>query len=56
MIDKTIPLAELHRHLDGSIRLGTIIELADQHGIELLERSLPRLRSSRGDGRPLQSA
>ena len=35
MIDKTIPLAELHRHLDGSIRLGTIIELADQHGIEL---------------------
>jgi adenosine deaminase len=35
MIDKTIPLCELHRHLDGAIRLQTILDLADQHGIEL---------------------
>jgi len=35
VIDKSIPLAELHRHLDGAIRLETILELADQHGIEL---------------------
>lgn len=35
MIDKTQPLVELHRHLDGSIRLDTILELADQHGIAL---------------------
>ena len=35
MIDTSIPLVELHRHLDGAIRLETIIELADQHGIEL---------------------
>ena len=35
MIDKTLPLCELHRHLDGSIRLETILELADQHGIDL---------------------
>ena len=35
MIDKTLPLVELHRHLDGSIRLETILELAEQHGIEL---------------------
>lgn len=35
MIDPTLPLCELHRHMDGSIRLQTIIELADQHGIEL---------------------
>jgi adenosine deaminase len=35
MIDKTLPLCELHRHLDGSIRLETILDLADQHGIEL---------------------
>ena len=35
MIDKSFPLCELHRHLDGSIRLQTILELADQHGIAL---------------------
>lgn len=35
MIDKKQPLVELHRHLDGSIRLETILELADQHGIAL---------------------
>jgi len=35
VIDTTLPLCELHRHLDGSIRLETILELADQHGIKL---------------------
>jgi adenosine deaminase len=35
MIDLSLPLVELHRHLDGSIRLQTILELADQHGIAL---------------------
>ena len=35
MIDPDLPLVELHRHLDGSIRLETILELADQHGIAL---------------------
>ncbi len=35
MIDHSLPLVELHRHLDGSIRLETILELADQHGIAL---------------------
>ena len=35
MIDYKLPLVELHRHLDGSIRLETILELADQHGIAL---------------------
>lgn len=35
MINPSLPLCELHRHLDGSIRLETILELADQHGIKL---------------------
>lgn len=35
MINRALPLIELHRHLDGSIRLETILELADQHGIAL---------------------
>ena len=35
MINHDLPLVELHRHLDGSIRLETILELADQHGISL---------------------
>jgi len=35
MIDRSLPLVELHRHLDGSIRLGTILDLAEQHGIVL---------------------
>jgi len=35
VIDRRLPLVELHRHLDGSIRLETILDLADQHGIAL---------------------
>lgn len=34
-IDPTLPLIDLHRHLDGSVRLETIIELGRQHNIEL---------------------
>ncbi len=34
-IDPALPLCELHRHLDGSIRLQTVLELAQQHGIVL---------------------
>ena len=34
-IDPQLPLIDLHRHLDGAIRLETIIELAVQQGIEL---------------------
>jgi len=35
MIDPLLPLCELHRHVDGSIRLETILELADLYGITL---------------------
>ncbi len=38
MVDPGLPLCDLHRHLDGSIRLQTILELAEQHGIELPAR------------------
>ena len=44
MIDPTLPFIDLHRHLDGNIRLGTILELADQHGIELPARDIEGLR------------
>lgn len=35
LIDPRLPLCDLHRHLDGSIRLQTVLELADQHDIQL---------------------
>ncbi len=35
MIDPAFPFIDLHRHLDGNVRLRTILELADQHGIPL---------------------
>ncbi len=44
MIDRTIPLIDLHRHLDGSVRLTTVLDLAEQHGIELPARNLEGLR------------
>ena len=34
-IDENLPLCELHRHLDGSVRVETILALADQHGLSL---------------------
>jgi adenosine deaminase len=35
VVDPTLPLVELHRHLDGNIRLQTIIDLGQQHNIPL---------------------
>ncbi|MBT3191434.1 MAG: adenosine deaminase family protein [Verrucomicrobia bacterium] len=32
---RAIPKSDLHVHLDGSLRLGTLIELAKAHGVEL---------------------
>ncbi|MEW6996904.1 adenosine deaminase [Colwelliaceae bacterium BS250] len=35
MVCNTLPLVDLHRHLDGNIRPKTIWQLAEQHGIAL---------------------
>ena len=43
MINPAIPLCELHRHLDGAIRLQTILELADQHDIALPAQTIDGL-------------
>ncbi|MGL4474837.1 MAG: adenosine deaminase [Shewanella sp.] len=43
MINTSIPLVDLHRHLDGNVRVGTIWSLADQHGIALPADSLETL-------------
>jgi len=43
-IDADFPLIDLHRHLDGSVRLETVIELADQQGIELPALDVESLR------------
>ncbi len=34
-IDPALPLCELHRHLDGNVRVATILDLARRHRIEL---------------------
>lgn len=43
MIDKTLPLTDLHRHLDGNIRPSTIFELGHQFGIQLPAQSVDTL-------------
>jgi adenosine deaminase len=35
MIDPTFPLIDLHRHLDGNLRLETILELGRRHNLPL---------------------
>lgn len=44
MIHTDLPLIDLHRHLDGSVRLETILELAAHHGIELPAKDVEGLR------------
>jgi adenosine deaminase len=38
------PLVELHRHLDGNVRLETVLDLARRHGIQLPASTLEGLR------------
>jgi len=44
MIDPTLPLIDLHHHLDGSIRLETILDLGLKHNLPLPARTLEELR------------
>lgn len=44
MMDPSIPLVELHRHLDGSVRLETILDLGLKHNLPLPARTLEGLR------------
>jgi adenosine deaminase len=44
MVDPTRPFIDLHRHLDGSVRLETILDLGRQHGIKLPGATIEELR------------
>ena len=43
-INPNFPLVELHRHLDGSVRLETILDLGLKHNLDLPARTLEDLR------------
>jgi len=44
MIDPSLPLIDLHHHLDGSVRLQTILDLSRQHNLPLPAWDLEGLR------------
>ena len=44
MIDADLPLIDLHRHLDGNLRLATILDLALAHDLPLPAYTLAELR------------
>ena len=44
MIDPTLPFIDLHRHLDGSVRLETVLELGLKYNIPLPARDLESLQ------------
>ena len=43
-VDPNFPLIDLHRHIEGSIRIDTILDLAKQHNIQLPADDIPNLR------------
>jgi len=44
MITKNLPLTDIHRHLDGNIRIETILDLGQQFGLDLPANSIESLR------------
>ena len=52
MIDRSLPLLDLHRHLDGCVRLETILDLGRRHGLPLPAWDVEGLRPhTQVDGR-----
>lgn len=47
---ESLPKADLHVHLDGSLRLATILDLAEQQGVDLGYSNLDELRAAIGCG------
>ncbi|HYP89395.1 MAG TPA: hypothetical protein VEQ59_14610, partial [Polyangiaceae bacterium] len=47
---KALPKTDLHVHLDGSLRLETILELAQAEQVELPAHDLEGLRAAIGTG------
>ena len=45
MIDPTLPLIDLHRHLDVNVRPETILDLGRQHNLPLPAQDLEGLRT-----------
>lgn len=43
-MDRSLPLIDLHRHLDGNVRLRTILELGELHGVALPASDVEGLR------------
>jgi adenosine deaminase len=43
-IDPNFPLIDLHRHIEGSMRIDSILELADEHNIPLPGNDIQSLR------------
>ena len=46
MIDPALPLVDLHRHLEGSIRLETVLELSEKYHLPLPEGGLEGLQTA----------
>lgn len=44
MIAPDIPLVDLHRHLDGTVRMQTVLEIGRQHGVALPADTVEGLR------------
>lgn len=44
MITKTLPLTDIHRHLDGNIRIQTILDLGQQYNLDLPAYDIESLR------------